>query len=154
MTPSLARPLARVLRAWALVSRSMTLGVRLVALNGEGQVFLVRHAYREGWYLPGGAVDPGETAGEAALREAREEGNLECGAPLELLGVYYNRREGRDHVLLYRCDGARQTALRQPDREIAEARFFDPRSLPPGTTPATRRRLAEVLEGAAPSGDW
>ncbi len=154
MRPILSRPLARLLRAWALVSRPMTLGVRLVALDGEGRVFLVRHAYREGWYLPGGAVDPGETAIEAALREAREEGNLASDTPPRLLGVYYNRREGRDHVLLYCCDGARQTAPRRPDREIAETGFFAPDALPPGTTPATRRRLAEVLDGAAPSQDW
>jgi ADP-ribose pyrophosphatase YjhB (NUDIX family) len=132
----------------------MTLGARIVALDAEGRVFLVRHGYREGWYMPGGAVDPGETALEAVQREAREEGNLVCDEAPRLVGVYYNRREGRDHVLVYRCDRARQTTPRTPDWEIAESGFFALDALPPATTPATRRRLAEVLDGTEPTPDW
>lgn len=154
MTPFLARPLGVALRGWGLLTRSMTLGARIVALDAEGRVFLVRHGYREGWYLPGGAVDPGETALEAVIREAREEGNLVCEEAPVLVGIYYNRREGRDHVLLYRCDRVRQTAPRVPDREIAESGFFAIDALPAGSTPATRRRIDEVLRGAAPTADW
>lgn len=148
------RVLARGLRAFALLTRPMTLGVRLVALDEVGRVFLVRHAYREGWYLPGGAVDPGETAGEAARREAEEEGRLVCEVPPVLVGVFYNRLEGRDHVLLYRCDRVRQSGPRPPDREIAETGFFALDALPAGATPATRRRLAELFQGAKPAQDW
>ncbi|WP_061931594.1 NUDIX domain-containing protein [Aureimonas sp. AU22] len=150
----IAGPLGRLLRVWGLATRSMTLGARIVALDAEGRVFLVRHGYREGWYMPGGAVDPGETALEAVQREAREEGNLVCDETPRLVGVYYNRREGRDHVLVYRCDRARQTTPRRPDWEIAESGFFALDALPPATTPATRRRLAEVLDGAEPTPDW
>jgi 8-oxo-dGTP pyrophosphatase MutT (NUDIX family) len=154
MTPWLSRPLARMLRVWGLLTRSMTLGARIVALDEEGRVFLVRHGYREGWYMPGGAVDPGETALEAVVREAREEGNLVCEVTPVLVSVLYNRREGRDHVLVYRCDRVRQTAPRKADWEIAESGFFALDALPEGTTPATRRRLAEVLGGEPPAEDW
>ena len=54
----------------------LSLGVRLVALDDAGGVFLVRHSYLPGLHLPGGAVDAGETCREAAVREAREEGGL------------------------------------------------------------------------------
>ncbi|WP_294643649.1 NUDIX domain-containing protein [uncultured Aureimonas sp.] len=154
MTPWFSRPLARVLRVWGLLTRSMTLGARIVALDEEGRVFLVRHGYREGWYMPGGAVDPGETALEAVVREAREEGNLVCEATPVLVSIHYNRREGRDHVMVYRCDRVRQTAPRKADWEIAESGFFALDDLPEGTTPATRRRLAEVLGGEPPTEDW
>ncbi len=148
------RLLGRVLRRWALLSRPMTLGVRLLATDEAGRVFLVRHAYREGWYLPGGAVDPGETALHAARREAEEEGHLLCETEPRLVAVFYNRREGRDHVLLYRCERVRQTKPRRPDREIAETGFFPTDALPEGTTPATRRRIAEALSGAPRPEDW
>ena len=39
----------------------LSLGVRLVVLDAEGRVFLVRHSYLPGSHLPGGAVDPGES---------------------------------------------------------------------------------------------
>jgi hypothetical protein len=44
--------------------------------------------------------------------------------------------------------------VKQPDREIAEAGFFPLDQLPEGTTPATRSRLAEILEGQPPSAHW
>ncbi len=132
----------------------MTLGVRLLAFDEAGRVFLVRHSYRDGWYLPGGAVDVGETALAAARREAAEEGHLQCLTEPRLLAVFYNRREARDHVLLYRCDRARQVKPRRPDREIAETGFFAPDALPEGATPATRRRIAEDLAGGGFPEDW
>lgn len=44
--------------------------------------------------------------------------------------------------------------VKKPDMEIAEARFFPLDALPDGVTPATRRRLAEITEGAVPAMDW
>ncbi len=99
-------------------------------------------------------MDPGETALEAALREAREEGNLVCETTPTLVGFYFNRKEGRDHVVVYRCDLVRQTEPRKSDWEIAESGFFPIDALPEGVTPATRRRLSEVLDGAPRSPDW
>ena len=43
---------------------------------------------------------------------------------------------------------------KRPDREIAEAGFFPLDRLPEETTSATRRRLAEILEGQPPSENW
>ncbi|MEM9842987.1 MAG: NUDIX domain-containing protein, partial [Pseudomonadota bacterium] len=37
----------------------MTLGVRAIVENAEGQVLLVRHTYTPGLYLPGGGVERG-----------------------------------------------------------------------------------------------
>lgn len=39
----------------------------------EGRVLLVSNAEREGWEVPGGSVDPGESLRTAAVREVREE---------------------------------------------------------------------------------
>jgi hypothetical protein len=41
-----------------------------------------------------------------------------------------------------------------PDREIAEAGFFPLTALPETTTQATRRRLAEIVDGQTRIATW
>lgn len=130
------------------VTRGMTLGVRVAAFDEAGRVFLVRHTYVPGWHFPGGGVEPGETFAAAAIKEMEEEGHLVARAPLVLSGLYLNLAASRrDHVALFVCQKVEQTRARLPDREIAESGFFPPDRLPEGTTPATRRRLAEIAAG-------
>src|SRR5690348_9559012 len=84
--------------------RGMTLGVRAAAFDGEGRIFLVRHSYMPGWYLPGGGVDVGETTDTAIERELLEEGGILLAAPPELFGLYLNKTiSRRDHVAFYIC---------------------------------------------------
>lgn len=135
--------------------RGMTVGVRVAAFDAVGRVFLVKHTYTPGWYLPGGAVDPGETAEEAAHREAREEGNLTCESPLDLRGLYQNREVSvRDHVAFYVARRCIQTAPRRPDGEIAASGFFALDALPEDVTRATVRRLDELAGRRTPDGTW
>jgi 8-oxo-dGTP pyrophosphatase MutT (NUDIX family) len=133
----------------------VTLGARLVALDDAGRVCLVRHSYLPGLHLPGGAVDPGETCRLAAEREAREEGGLVLDVPPRLFHVYWGTAGGRqDHIVLFVARGARQPTPKRASLEILSAAFHPPDDLPAGVTPATRRRLAEVLEGVPPSDVW
>lgn len=141
-------------RAWWRMSRAMTLGARGVALDGEGRVMLVRHTYRAGWFLPGGGVEHGEIALEAAVREMAEEGGVEATAPPVLFGFYANHRSFKnDHVALYRFDALRPCPPRA-DSEIAERGFFARDALPEGVTAGTRRRLAELFDGAPIAAEW
>ena len=134
-----------------MLTRGMTLGVRAACFDAQGRIFLVRHTYVPGWYMPGGGVEREETALDALRKELREEGNLEIVGEVALFHAYYNRNTSkRDHVLLYRVT-VEQTAPRAPDREIAESGFFALDSLPKDTTAATLRRLKE-LKGEADEG--
>ncbi|WP_243371063.1 NUDIX domain-containing protein [Microvirga solisilvae] len=136
-------------------ARGMTLGVRAVVLDSQNRVFLIRHTYVPGWHLPGGGVETGETAIDALTRELVEEACIVLDEPPALAGVFFNSRVSRrDHVLVYVARRFTVLAEKQPDREIAEAGFFPLDNLPEGTTAATRRRLAEILEGQAPSATW
>lgn len=141
-------------RAWWRLSRAMTLGARGIALDGEGRVLLVRHTYRSGWFLPGGGVERGESARDAAIREMAEEGGVEAADPPTLIGFYANHRNFKnDHVALYRFYSWRACEPRF-GAEIAERRFFARDALPADLNDGTRRRLAEALDGAPISADW
>lgn len=141
-------------RIWWRLTRPMTLGARVICSDEAGRILLVRHSYTEGWYLPGGGVEIGETTREAAIRELAEEGGVE---PLEtpvLVGLYANQTHfPNDHVALYRVDRCRGCTPRAGP-EIAERGFFARDALPEGVTPGTKRRLAEVFDGAPLSDTW
>lgn len=147
---------ARLFHLYFLATRPMTFGVRGLVHDAErNSVFLIRHTYVPGWQLPGGGVEPGETALTALARELAEEGNIALTGPPALLSLHFNRRASRrDHVAFYLVRAFGQTAPKLPDREIAEAGFFPLDGLPERTTPATLRRLDEVFAGAPASPDW
>ncbi len=142
-----------LLHRYFLLTRSMTLGVRAACFDADGRVFLVRHTYLPGWYLPGGGVERGETMNAALAKELREEGNLKILGDPQLFASYFNRNASkRDHVLLYRVN-VEQTSPRLPDREIAECGFYSLDALPEGVTQSTLRRLKE-LSGHLPVEDY
>jgi 8-oxo-dGTP diphosphatase len=65
-----------------------------VIRDAAGRLLLIRRRNEPGaglWSLPGGRIEPGETAGQAVVREVREETGLEVSAG-RLLGVV--RRPG------------------------------------------------------------
>ncbi len=70
------RLISRLITLAALVQRPMTLGVRGLVIDRAGRVLLVRHTYVEGYYLPGGGVEGGETLERALTRELVEEANV------------------------------------------------------------------------------
>jgi 8-oxo-dGTP pyrophosphatase MutT (NUDIX family) len=147
--------LRRVFHLYWRLARSMTLGVRAVVLDPDNKVFLVKHSYVSGWYLPGGGVEVGETLLHALTRELMEEGRIELLAEPALHGVFFNKHVSRrDHVAVYVVRQFRQDRLPEPNREIVACGFFDLAVLPEDTTPGTRLRIAEVLDGTAPSTTW
>lgn len=153
--PASRRLLVRLVHLWGRWTRGVTLGVRAVVIDADGAVLLLRHTYVPGWHLPGGAVDAGETAEAAVLRELAEETAIIPTAPPRFHGLLLNLNLGaRDHVAVYVVTHFARGEVRVPNREIAEIGFFAPSALPPDTTPATRRRLGEVLEGRPAPAHW
>ena len=70
-----------------------------LVLDAEGRVLLIRARDLRNqpvWTLPKGALKPGESSTEAALREVREETGYRCEVVREMTSVtYWFQREGR-----------------------------------------------------------
>jgi 8-oxo-dGTP pyrophosphatase MutT (NUDIX family) len=124
-------------------------------LDADERVFLVRHTYVSGWYLPGGGVDLGETMEQAMRRELKEEGEIDLTGEAALHGIFLNSHVSRrDHVAVYVVRQFSQQRLPEPNKEIIECGFFAASALPEGTTRGTRLRIEEVLHGRPLIATW
>lgn len=136
-------------------ARGMTLGVRAVVVDADNRVFLVRHTYVTGWYLPGGGVEVGQTFRQALEMELREEGRIAVTGEPVLHGVFLNSHVSvRDHVVVYVIRDFHQDRMPEPNSEIAETGFFALDALPADTTEGTRQRLAEIFDGKPVIPTW
>src|SRR5438093_13789382 len=71
----------------------------IIELDSGGIVLIRRKNPPPGWALPGGFIDYGESAEDAAVREAQEETSLSAQL-IELLHVYSDpRRDPRKHTI-------------------------------------------------------
>jgi 8-oxo-dGTP diphosphatase len=73
-----------------------------VILQSGSKILMIRRKkepFKDHLALPGGFINEGETAEEAAKREAREETSLQV-EPIEILGVYSDpKRDPRKHIM-------------------------------------------------------
>lgn len=94
----------------------------------DGKILVLKRAGGEatgGWYLPGGAVDAGETVEQAAVRELREESGLVPTGPLKIIGVSHLHVYGRDALqVAYACDCLEGDVVLS--HEHSGARWVDP----------------------------
>lgn len=112
---------------------SPKLDVRAAVFRGD-EILLVRETSDGLWSLPGGWIDLGESAGDAAAREVREESGYEC-RPRKLVAVLdWNRRAPvkqlfHAYKVLFWCEllgGEPKGSL-----ETSEVGFFGLDALPP-----------------------
>lgn len=121
----------RLLRAWWLVRRPYTQGVKLV-LRDDGRVLFVRHTYgdRTAWELPGGSLRREERPELGVRREMHEELGLDELEALRELGQVEVSGCGK-RTLLFCFEAERRGAALTLDRgELAEARWAPPDAPP------------------------
>jgi ADP-ribose pyrophosphatase YjhB (NUDIX family) len=102
------------------------------AVISEQKILLVKER-DDGWTLPGGWVDPGESPSEAAVRETKEESGYDVTA-VRLIAIYDRDKQGHPpcpfHVykLIFLCElvgGSAKTSL-----ETDAVCFFSEAELP------------------------
>ncbi|MEA3040145.1 MAG: hypothetical protein QOE79_2658 [Sphingomonadales bacterium] len=144
----------RVRRFLLRALRIRTRGVKAMVFNAAGELLLVRNSYGAShlFVLPGGGIGRREDPAAAAAREVREETGLEVRA-LEFIGEYSSAAEGkRDTIHLFRAMAEGEPVA--DALEVAEARFFLLSALPPTTSAATLRRVAELKPDAVRGRVW
>jgi ADP-ribose pyrophosphatase YjhB (NUDIX family) len=104
------------------------------AVIADQRILLVRERDDGGWSLPGGWADVGESAGETAERETREEAGFEVRA-VKLLALYDRERRGHprhpeySYKAIFACEPHGPPRPR-PGAETIDARFFARDELP------------------------
>ena len=113
-------------------------GVAVIILNEENQVLLQKRSDVGLWGIPSGHIEIGETVSEAAIREIKEETNLDIRIK-KLIGVYsepdsqvFTYPNGGVVHFITTCFLAEITGgeLRCNSSESLEIQFFEQQSLP------------------------
>jgi 8-oxo-dGTP diphosphatase len=100
----------------------------IIELEG-GTVLIRRKNPPFGWALPGGFVNYGESLEEAALREAKEETNLDVELVSQLGAYSEPSRDPRQHTISVVFIGRAEGVPRAAD-DAAEVKVFTRSSLP------------------------
>jgi 8-oxo-dGTP diphosphatase len=101
-----------------------------IVIEVAGGIVLVERAHEpRGWALPGGFIDAGETAEEAAVREAREETALDVEL-VEQFAVYSDPARDSRGPTLSVVFMARASGTPRGGDDAAAAKVFPPSALP------------------------
>ena len=108
------------------------------AVDAAGRLLMVRHE-RLGvvrWELPGGHVEPGESAAEAAVRETLEETGV-LVTPGRIVADCLHRWRGRAvEIVYFEAEPQPSAVLGTTDERISEVAWIDPAELVPEETSA------------------
>jgi 8-oxo-dGTP pyrophosphatase MutT (NUDIX family) len=144
-----------VLQPYWRLTRSQTLGVQGIVIQGGREILLVRHGYVRGWHLPGGGVERHENLEQALKRELLEEAGIALRAKPKLHGIFSNfLRSKGDHIAVYIVDDWERVCAPTSNLEIIEQKFFAWDDLPAGVMEGAQRRLAEVFANKPISAEW
>ena len=134
------------------LTRLRRAGAAAVVFDAQGRILLHRRADNNHWGLPGGSIEVGETADQAAVREVREETGYEVEV-IRLIGVYSDPKfttvrypDGQvvSYVsVTFECrvvGGAPQLS-----DESSAVEWFDPRILPQPFLPNHVPRVEDAI---------
>lgn len=128
-------------------------GVAVIILNNENQVLLQKRSDVGLWGIPSGHIEIGETVSQAAIREVKEETNLDIGIK-KLIGVYsdpnsqvFEYPNGKVVHFITTCFLAEITGgqLKCNSNESLEIKFFEQYSLPQDLLKMHPRWLKDAL---------
>ncbi|BFH62422.1 NUDIX hydrolase [Paenibacillus azoreducens] len=122
-----------------------------VLFDDQDRVLLVHQTYGEKkWHIPGGIQEDTESAWDTALRECKEEINIDIDpAKIILSGMYFLPHRNA-YVFIFKALEWHGTPI--PDGiEIDEVRFFDVNELPTPIENFVVERIRDAKEMISPS---
>jgi ADP-ribose pyrophosphatase YjhB (NUDIX family) len=138
-------------------ANSLVVAVTAIVTNDDGDLLMQKRTDNDLWGLPGGAMNIGESIGQAVAREVLEEAALQV-EPTGIVGIYSDP----GHIIAYADGEVRQefsicfTArivggqLTVADTESTEVRFAKPSELDQlSMGSSTRIRIQHFLERRA-----
>ncbi len=127
-----------------------------VVADPDGRILLARRRDNELWTIPGGAMEPGESISQTAIREVKEETGIDVEV-VSLVGIYSDP----NHVVEYSDGEVRQQfsicfACRPvggeptPSDETSDVTYFAPDELDQvAIHPSIRLRIDHYLDRRA-----
>jgi 8-oxo-dGTP pyrophosphatase MutT (NUDIX family) len=130
-----------LIKLYWFLFRPKSSGVKCIVFHGDN-IILVRHSYGTGaWAYPGGGINRGETAEQAARREVKEELGLEV-ISLDRLGEFTSTAEYKvDHVTCFKALVDKSDFLID-GKEIIEAGWFERKNFPQNISQMTQKITA------------
>lgn len=140
-------------KVYCFIFRPVRIGVRVMMVQND-EVWLIRHTYLRGWFMPGGGLKRNESLEQAARREAFEETGAELNG-INLLGIFSSFVQWKtDHTAVFLCKDFKITG--KSDGEIADMRVFPLSALPENTFSSHRKLLEAYQKDGSPYkfGEW
>lgn len=147
------KPLMLIRRLYWRLIKPTTIGVRAIILNNNNEILLVKHAYSNEWYLPGGKANKKEPLIDAIKRELREEVGIISIESISPFHTYLNLYEyKRDYITVFIVHN--YVIKRKAHFEIEKIGFFSSNDIPVNTSRGTKRRLREFFHNQNPENIW
>jgi 8-oxo-dGTP diphosphatase len=136
-----------------LPKKRMAVGV--LFFNVSQELLILKPVYKEGWIVPGGVVEENESMRDAAIREVKEEINLDASS-LALLAIDYlspatSNYKNKSENIQFIFDGGTLSreqikSMRLAEDEIGEFKFIKNSELSSYLRKNLLKRLPACLE--------
>lgn len=120
----------------------MTIGAFSIILDNEQKVLLCKRRDRDLWNLPGGRVEQSESPWEAAIREAREEINVDIVIE-KVVGIYFKKEQ---EEVVFQFLARVDSGTPSESEEAKEIAYFTSDTLPENTAPRQKERIKLFFE--------